>query len=188
MLALTNQKTFFALLITLWIISAGLTLVIAFLYGKPAILPATIGIIGLIYSELRRIPMTPMILVATTSASPILFPVLLTNYNPIIWFLFIVVVLTILGREIIKDIEDVGIDKGYKWTLPVMIGPSKAGFVASALIVISGILLTQINIVLLPSILLGVCSIFWINQNTRLSKMILDTGIVLNLICLLFIY
>ncbi len=47
------------------------------------------------------------------------------------WILGALAFLATLGREIVKDIQDIEGDKGIRLTLPMRIGPRKAGFVAS---------------------------------------------------------
>lgn len=56
------------------------------------------------------------------------------------WILAALAFLATLGREIVKDIEDVEGDKGARRTLPMRIGTSKAGILASASFVIAVVL------------------------------------------------
>jgi len=56
------------------------------------------------------------------------------------WILAALAFLATLGREIVKDIEDVEGDKGARRTLPMRIGSRKAGILASASFVIAVLL------------------------------------------------
>lgn len=76
-----------------------------------------IGIgIGILYSFSRSIVLLPLLTVAITSASPVVLskvPDLSAQHL----LLFISIIFAILGREILKDIEDKDVDVGYKATL-----------------------------------------------------------------------
>lgn len=48
------------------------------------------------------------------------------------WILALLAFLATLGRELIKDIQDLAGDEGHRRTLPMRLGPRKAGAVASA--------------------------------------------------------
>lgn len=48
------------------------------------------------------------------------------------WILAALAFLATVGREIVKDIQDIEGDRGSRYTLPMRIGPERAGVVASA--------------------------------------------------------
>jgi 4-hydroxybenzoate polyprenyltransferase len=77
---------------------------------------------GLLYSEVRKIPWTPISLSALTSGSPAFLPSTLRADAAEMWPLFAAASLLMFGREILKDLEDETIDQGYKWTIPVAYG------------------------------------------------------------------
>ncbi len=56
------------------------------------------------------------------------------------WILAALAFLATLGREVVKDIEDIEGDKGARRTLPMRIGASRAGLLASASFVIAVVL------------------------------------------------
>jgi 4-hydroxybenzoate polyprenyltransferase len=94
----------------------------------------------------------------------------------------------VFSRETIKDLEDIDIDKGYKWTLPIKIGGSWARGISSVLLVICSII-----IAILPNTLFGVpfilisafCLLF--NRSLKASKLTLDLGIVMALVSMLLL-
>jgi 4-hydroxybenzoate polyprenyltransferase len=82
-------------------------------------------------------------MVALVSASPVLyaFPV---SHNA--WVIFLATALAIHAREIIKDMEDIGADEGYKWTLIQFAGERGACVVAGMLFVLSAVVLLHLKL------------------------------------------
>jgi 4-hydroxybenzoate polyprenyltransferase len=111
--AFENKNFLLIFLIVCWF----LVLIISFVFFKDKFLWLFIIItIGILYSFSRHIAILPLITVAVTSALPVILckvPFISDHH----FLLFISVVLSILGREILKDIEDRKIDVGYKATL-----------------------------------------------------------------------
>lgn len=98
--------------------------------------------VGIFYSFSRKVLLLPALLVSITSSSPTLFAFVSTK-SPDCILLFLSVFLVILGREIIKDVEDESIDAGYKKTiLTEKIMTAKAALKISASIIFLGSLLS----------------------------------------------
>ncbi len=144
--ALQNQKSFFVFLISLWVLVTFIIVLSYFDNKNICLYLIAISFIGAIYSEIRRIPLLPMLSVAFTSASPALLPILHGVEFIIPLKLFIITTCIILAREISKDIEDTAIDEGYKWTLPLKIGNQWAQAIAILFILISFAVLTKISL------------------------------------------
>lgn len=136
------------------------------------------ALVGLTYSETRRIPLLPMLLVQTSVALPIFFGVIGLPGSPLVWYLLIMVWLVIGYREILCDLHDREFDVGWKQTLPVIAGERAAIF--------AGIMLLSIAILwsfLLP---LGlwflvtalVSLLIFVNGKYRGAKWVLDIGFV----------
>lgn len=148
---------------------------------------AAIALGGLIYSELRKIPFLPTILTALVSASPALLPFLIGAYSDTLIWIFFSVSLIIFGREITKDIDDINIDKGYKWTVPIAIGTKTARLISCFVIMLGlGIFARAVSIAFFGS-LIAFWSVIWLlfSTNTRIARALLDTGlgvVVLSLI------
>lgn len=98
--------------------------------------------VGIFYSFSRKVLFLPALLVGITSSSPTLFAFVITKSVDCI-LLFLSVFLVILGREIIKDVEDESIDEGYKKTiLTEKIVTTKTALKISAGIIFLGSLLS----------------------------------------------
>lgn len=108
-----NKKFLLVFLVVCWLV----VVITSFLFFENKLLWLLIIIgIGILYSFSRFIVLLPLVTVAITSASPIVLskiPDLSTQHL----LLFISIIFAILGREILKDIEDREVDVGYKETL-----------------------------------------------------------------------
>lgn len=115
--------------IVLWSIT--FSLIPTFAKNEPVFVAISLTIVaaGLLYSETRRIPLLPQLLVAITSASPVLFGVLLSPCQRG-WGLFWATALLIYASEILMDLNNCPHDRGYKWTLPLTIGHRASKFIA----------------------------------------------------------
>lgn len=119
-LAFQHPKQFRIVLIVGWIIIWAIALIP--LSSYKFIIP--IIVISMMYSYTRKIPYLPNLLVAFASASPLIWansvsiPIISATPNS---FMFLAVLSCILGREIVKDIEDAEVDVGWKYT-PVSLG------------------------------------------------------------------
>jgi len=115
--------------IMLWAVAIGMIPVLG--RNEPVFIAIalTIVVAGLLYSETRLIPILPQLIVAITSATPVLFGVLNAPCQRG-WSLFWATTLLIYASEILMDINDCGHDRGYKWTLPLAIGHRRSKFIA----------------------------------------------------------
>jgi len=188
MLALDKPNHFFLWTASLWFIA--ITLVVSGCINNPqfGVLPILAILVGLAYSEARHIPLLSLLLTALTSAGPALFPTFLGFNSPLLIWLFIVAVVLILSREIVKDIDDVMIDRGYKKTFPTLVGVFKARIIASLLIVVSGLIgWTIFHLwVELPFCLVAILYLVTYG-NAETTKRWLDLGILTALVQLFFI-
>ncbi len=98
---------------------------------------------GLIYSETRMLLFVPNTMVALVSASPVLYATPVT-YNATM--IFLATACAIYAREIIKDMEDIGADEGYKRTLIQLAGERVACVVVSGFLALSAILLLHLKL------------------------------------------
>jgi len=149
-LAAQHQKTFLALLLVFWLISCGLIFVAMAEGMNISIALAVIALAGLIYSEVRRVPLAPTLLVAFTFASPALLPVVVGVKENNLWLLFLLVALMAFGREIITDMADERIDNGYKWTIPLTVGSERAKIIAVAAVSMGLVIGAKISLMILP--------------------------------------
>jgi 4-hydroxybenzoate polyprenyltransferase len=158
-------------------------------FESRALLLSIVIAIGIFYSFFKKIQLLPLITVAFVSASPIVvssFP----NITRTQVILFCAVALSILGREILKDIEDKDIDVGYKATLPTSgwISEKQAYFIAGTSIVV-GVTLSSFLIKSLTGfsysfymaglafMTTSVFFVFYFNESTR-AKKFFDLGMV----------
>lgn len=143
-LASDQPEAFLILTACVWVLVA-ILIIAASLQDTRLATPLTaIAVASLVYSETRRIPLLPTILVATVSASPVLLAVFVHGSTREVWLLFTSATLIVLGREITKDIEDAEIDLGYKWTIPISIGGRNARLVS--LVTVSAALMMVVGI------------------------------------------
>jgi len=186
-LAYDKSHHFFLWVILWW--GAAIALVVYGWRTDPAfgILPTLAILVGMVYSEIRRIPLISLLLTALTSAGPVLFPTFLGFGSPLLIWLFIVTFVLILSREVIKDIDDVMIDRGYKKTLPILVGVFKARIIASLLIVGSGLIAWMVfNLWIELPLLLCVILYLVTYSDPETTKQWLDFGILAALIQLFF--
>ncbi|NQT50213.1 UbiA family prenyltransferase [Candidatus Kuenenbacteria bacterium] len=103
-------------------------------------------VLGLAYSYLQKLVVVNNLIVAGCGASPVLCgSVFFQKSDAYIWTWYSVFFTLILGREIIKDIEDVNIDTGHKNTLPVTLGTSPAKWIALSISSLSGFFIFLTN-------------------------------------------
>ena len=124
--ACDHPGEFLAFTLLLWLLSLGVTSLLATRHPGFAVLAGLMIGAGFLYSEIRRIPLMPNGVVAITAGSAVLFPVFTGHYSSLVlWVLFGATFCGIYAREILKDFDDQEFDAGYKWTLP-QIGPQTA--------------------------------------------------------------
>jgi len=192
--AAERPKLFLTVLVAFWSVSftivgfaffRGMLLGISFLF---------LCAIGFAYSEIRKIPLLPTVLVVFCFSSPIFLPSIIYKEVAIPWFLFLSVFFFVFGREMMKDIDDARIDKGYKWTLAVKMGIKGAQLIAMMSICI-GIVIAFSVVVGLPSVkfitIVGfiiICmglGLFGIGMPSKTARMWLDSGAAVSILGLI---
>lgn len=153
--ALENVTKFKWFVASLWIVGIGLSSIACYHHLSYIWLFGFTILGGLIYSELRAVPMASNSLVALMVGSVALFP-LFTDHLwaiPSLW-LFVAVSLAMFAREILKDFDDREIDPGYKWTFIQRFGERRSLLVIAACLASGGGALLFVNIMALPIVLL----------------------------------
>ncbi|MFH0952189.1 MAG: UbiA family prenyltransferase [Patescibacteria group bacterium] len=108
-----------------------------------------VWLLGLSYSFIHRWYVVQNIIVAVCSASPLLCGMIyFNNFDINIVILFFIFTSIILLREIAKDIEDQGFDKGYKTTISIV-----HGHMGATLVMIGICFLPALFVSIYPSIL-----------------------------------
>jgi len=140
----SEQTTFFVLfVVAIWVFTLGGIVIVYMAYPFGGIAFFVLALIGTIYYCFRHIAFlsaltvgicygglsVPAAAIATESVS-----------TDAIWA-FLAVLMFVVARETIFDIEDVSIDMGYKKTLPVLLGPKIAKHLAGGGLVV-GFMLT----------------------------------------------
>jgi 4-hydroxybenzoate polyprenyltransferase len=187
-LAYTQPRKYLAFTVLMWFIAIASSFAIYVENTMLSAVPWMAIALGLIYSETRKIPMVPIFIVSFTSASPVLFPLFLDHGSPKMWFLFFAVSVTIFAREIVKDLEDVDVDYGYKWTLPLKVGRSFSEGLVIACISLGWLFLSAISLrvlIGLPMMLLTIYILSKRKEHSK-SKMLLDisTAIGILIVCI----
>lgn len=182
--ALANQKILGAVLIFLWTLSLSMAVFLWVINPWYGILSVLIMISGLIYSEIRRIPLLPAVLVAVTAASPALYA---GPSDHRVLFLFLASALLILAREIIKDLDDHLYDFGYKWTIPVVFGRRTAKLCAGIIVLLVPLVALDVSDkILLGTPFLSMSALYLIlGQDHRIARVLLDVGMVVIVFTLL---
>jgi len=181
-----NEIPFLAFLLVLW----SVTIVLAFVLMREQAefgWLAMAGIFsGLVYSETRKIPLAPALLVGLTSASPTLFPATIA-YSPIVLLLFLSTTLLIFGREIIKDLDDLDYDKGYKWTLPIYVGSIRAKAIAGVFVLLASVLSVTLSLNTILGAIPIIVSVVYLltDSDHKAAKKLIDIGVLLTLVSLL---
>lgn len=182
-LAYKNQKTFLGLLGIFWITSISLIIFVAINNPKFGIVLTAFAIIGATYSEIRMIPFIPITVVSLTSASLVIIPFVNDSNPKKLWLLFLSVLFVIFAREIMKDLDDKEIDKGYKWTIPLKFGERNSRILATIAILISLSIATMIMpmiILAAPFVFIAIVKLFH-NAGTHIDKKYLDLSIAITL-------
>ncbi|MFH1866803.1 MAG: hypothetical protein ABIJ81_01835 [Patescibacteria group bacterium] len=184
-----NYNNFWLITVLLWLFSLLLILYGWMYHGSSGLLPLLAVIVGLIYSETRRLPLVPIILVSLTSAAPALFPIFLGYSAPILWYLYIVTVLIIFSREMIKDIEDSLIDGGYKWTLPLYLdlGNHSSKWLLGAFLLVVSLVITSVyfQTIVIALFFIPTLALLLAGRSTKSIKRAMDVGILATLIFML---
>lgn len=180
LLVTAHLKTFLIVLVTFWISTLFLILWVCQWNIMAGLILVAMALSGLIYSEVRKIPLLPLLLVVATFSSSSLLSLAMGGDSYRVTLLFISSVLIVSGREIMTDIRDVEIDRGYKATLPILLGIPKAKFLACTLIIVGSIVATCSFSVIwtAPLIVLFGVILFVFCVNIKISKSIIDVGII----------
>lgn len=190
MLALEHPRAFLALLLAFWAVACGLALAVAIENINAGIVLFLMALAGLVYSEVRLIPMAPVTLVALTSGSPVLLPIMAGADANKVWLLFLSTILIIFGREIAKDLDDHQIDGGYKWTIPLAIGNKRAKVIAVVAIVAGLAAAVRVSVAVLPAIILVVVGVVLLVRGARpiVARICLDVGVALAILTVLALW
>lgn len=155
-LACNHPHAFLAWTAFWWALSIVLVGVSSIQTPHAACLLIGLLVVAGIYSETRRIPFLPIILVSIVSSSPLLLPIAMGRSSDLLVRLFFGATAMIFAREILKDIEDLPIDCGYKWTIPVAFGERSARIVAMCCLVAALATLLSVMSWLLTPILFAI--------------------------------
>ena len=105
----------------------------ALLIGVGVLAPQALGwlgamaALGAVYSWLRAAPLVSGLTVSLSYA--LIVPAAASlgqGFEPRTWTMALTIALAVYGRETIADLEDLPVDRGYKATLPVLLGASRA--------------------------------------------------------------
>ena len=184
------EKDFLIILILLWIVTVLLIGFITHFVPFDGILLALMALVGALYSETRRIPMAPLILVSLTAVSPVLLAYPFAGWSDTHAQLFLMGACLIFAREIMGDIFDVSSDYGYKWTIPQKLGVQKAKYITTGFFVMAAYLtLVSFGVTMLLWEMIasfGCYRILW-NGDTNGYKY-LDGGLLLILLTIILKY
>jgi len=178
---------FLRLLILFWVICCGLIMILFIQHPSTASLLLVMALVGAFYSEARRVPLLSVIIVSLTSASPLLLPLTFGASFATITNLFIATVLILFGRETLHDIADMAADKGYKQTVPVIMGDKFARIVLTIALIIGCGFVVAVS----PFALIGVAFIVLGLMNVTKDALVIqvrkriDIGLVLLVVILL---
>lgn len=183
-------EKFLLLLLCAWSISGTLVGLSFLINGTGMGLMLTIiALACLMYSETRKIVLLPCTFVALVAASPTLLPVTLgapvSDILPLFLFAFFVV----FGREILKDIEDMRIDRGYKWTFPIAIGRFWSGIIAIVAIGVGLVFAARTSLLTIPGIGVALLQIIVLSRageyKPKISRSTLDIGLAIIMFALI---
>lgn len=169
-----------------WSVCCLLVAVIAVQSATLALVLAALALAGMIYSETRAVPWLPISLSAAASAAPALLPSALQGGTVQMLPLFGAAALLVFGREILKDIEDEGVDGGYKWTIPLAYGNRTAKWLVVASVAGGCAVAAIISPLAIAGVALAVTGIVlvWRNAAPAATMRWLDAGAALVIIAL----
>ena len=149
-LAFNHQRVFFAMLAVSWVASVGLIALAGAHAWHLAIALAAMAIASAVYTETRKLPVVPTALVALTSAAPAILPVADGASPDKVGLMFLSTALIVFAREVMKDLDDQGVDSGYKWTIPLAIGEHRARVLAAGAVFAGVIAAASVSLLVLP--------------------------------------
>ena len=186
-LALSRPGAFKALVIGLWLVSAVLVIAIFAQSFEFGIISLILTGFGMMYFATRRTPMLPGLYVALVSGGPLFYSIAVKPTKYLLLLLFCVV-LFIYAREVVKDLDDVEIDRGYKWTLPVVLGIGKSKVISLAIFTLAFFVATLIEpsvMYLLPFLAL-IAYLLLIRKHHYLAKLAVDVLTAIALLVIVF--
>ncbi|MBW6441306.1 UbiA family prenyltransferase [Patescibacteria group bacterium] len=181
-----NEKNFLWTTVSLWVISIALICIIWIKDPQWGILSLCLTLIGLVYSEARKIPLAPGLLVSIAAAGSVVFSLIKAPQGPLV-VLFLATLFFIWGRETLKDIDDMRIDFGYKWTFPVFLGAKKARMIVVFMDITAVILMLAVSsntLIGIPFLIASIAMMF-MTKSHKLTKRVGDLGIAIVLFSLL---
>lgn len=192
--ASNNAQPFLVFCLMLWTISCSISMYATYLYSFTSTQLLWLGIlIGMVYSETRKLFLVPAVLVALATAIPSMLAYDARYQNGVLLLSF-AIFLFIFAREQIKDLEDKKIDAGYKNTLPQSVETHQV-LVFSGFLVFMGMLVT---IFLFPFTFVpfhfislgflftgGLLFLMHIESKMNLAKNLLDLGVLVLLISII---
>lgn len=188
MLALKHPKAFLAFLLAFWAVSFGFILVVWAENRHMGFALALLILPAAIYSEVRQIPMVPVIMVSVVFAAPALLPVVAGWGSTKSWLIFLSSALIAFGREISKDIDDQHIDPGYKWTIPVAIGESRARVIAAVAASMGLTVAFRVSLITVPGLFVALVGVALLisGRDQKVARICLDIGMALAVLLLIF--
>lgn len=198
--AYKNVKKLRSMVNWLWAISLVLAGVIFFFVDKPlGWLSFALLALGFLYSFALHVKYVPGVYVAMTSTGPLLYAFVIKPT----WQTGLMIIATfpfILGRETLKDIDDIEIDEGWKPTIARSLGAKKSKvfvghfyLVAAATVLaiafgalhLSTQLVPTILVLLALALLLVAVVMLFANMNHRTPKGLADMSMVIVMVTLL---
>lgn len=185
-LAMRHPQLFLGFVVAMWGISVVVSTMAAAESWPTGFMLFGAALIGLVHPETRMIPMAPIVLVAVVSASPALMAMLVGAESKELWLVFLSAAFVVFGREIIKDLDDLHIDGGYKWTIPLVMGERRARHVAVAAIAVGSVIALSITAVMLPGVVLALVGAFFLlcHNKRQTAKHCIDLGMALAIVAL----
>ncbi len=142
--------------------------------------------VGLNYKAVYRYPLLPGLLVALMATGPLAFAQMVRASSEV-WILIFGTFLLVFGREVIKDIYDMKIDGGYKWTLPLAVGEKSSRILVAALYFaafLPAIRITPYVFIVTP--LFIITAVFSLSgKSSKLTKTAGDISLVIGLLTIL---
>ncbi|MBT4315335.1 MAG: UbiA family prenyltransferase [Candidatus Magasanikbacteria bacterium] len=188
-LAFDYPKAFWGYWVKLTVVTLVLIGALMFYDLYLGVLCLAVLLTGLIYSYLENIIVLNNLIVAVCGASPVLCgSVYLRTSDHRVWIWYRVFFLIVLWREIVKDIDDVKVDRGYKHTLAVALGVENAKRISLVTASVSGFFLyltRKADEVLVVLALLVYKFVKWDpTSNPKKIILLIDTVMGLALICM----
>ena len=102
------------------VISFGLSVLVWFRNPWFGMLCMGMWITSIAYNKAQHNPVAKNVIVSLNVAATVMFPLLLDGKILALWFMAISIVMIIIAREFVKDVEDMEVDRGKKRTLALV--------------------------------------------------------------------